>query len=226
MFSIIVPVYNEVSTIDALQNNLSQFLDRAEIIFVDAGSTDGTLDKYRPEFLLIQSDKKQRAYQMNLGAQAAKGSHLLFLHADSLLPKGALEQMESVMDNNSIGCFGIIFDDTSLLMRICANISNRRVLKRNIAFGDQGIFLTKESFFELGMFPEIALMEDYQFALNASHAGHVFAFTKDKITTSARRYGKNPIKQLKLMWDMRDLRELYVRGVPAEKLLNYYRDIR
>lgn len=226
MYSIIVPVYNEVSTIDTLQENLSQFLGRAEVILVDGGSSDGTLEKYSDDFKVLKTQARCRARQMNLGVEAAQGNRLLFSHADSLLPQGALEQMDEVLEVSRIGTFGVKFDDESLLMRICGYLSNRRVIKRNIAFGDQGIFLSKEDFFTLGAFPDIPLMEDFQFSMTADAAGFRYKFTSDKIITSSRRFGTNSLHQLLLMWKMRDLRELYVRGVSAEEIIKDYKDIR
>ncbi|HZK57098.1 MAG TPA: glycosyltransferase family 2 protein, partial [Clostridia bacterium] len=138
--SIIVPVYNEASTINKLMDNLEQFRDCCEIIFVDGGSSDGT-DKiierrYRPFY----SPQKGRSYQMNYGASLSKGGILLFLHADSFLPDDALSQIHRIIRRGyKVGCFKIKFNSRSILMKICGFMSNLRVRLRNIAFGDQGI---------------------------------------------------------------------------------------
>ena len=140
--SIIVPVYNEASTIDELIDSLKQFKDYCEIIFVDGGSTDGTNRIIEGKHRLVYSPKKGRSFQMNYGASLSKGDILLFLHADSFLPSDALNQIQKIIfQGYKVGCFKIKFDSRNILMKICGFMSNLRVRLRNIAFGDQGIFI-------------------------------------------------------------------------------------
>lgn len=223
--SIIVPIYNEEKTIDLLQDNVKPLLNSAEIIFVDGGSTDNTLSLIGPEFTLISSDKG-RANQMNEGAKKSSGDVLLFLHADSRLPQNPLEEIREVMTRHKAGAFGIEFDSNSPLMKICQFLSNLRLSRGNIAFGDQGIFIDRKLFFDLGMFPKIPLMEDYQLSLSLGERGIKIGMCKNRIRTSARRYPKNPLGKLLLMGKMYRLRKKYRAGVPIEEIAAEYKDIR
>ncbi len=97
-----------------------------------------------------------------------RGDILLFLHADSILPKNALNEIHRIIcQGYKVGCFKIRFNSRSVLMKICGFMSNLRVRLRNIAFGDQGIFIDRSYFYELGGFAEIPpLMEDYQLSMD------------------------------------------------------------
>ena len=113
--SIIIPVYNEEKTIRRLLRTLVPVKNKAEIIFVDGGSTDGTLSLIPEEYTVIQG-AKGRARQMNLGAEKSSGNVLFFLHCDSELPEDAVEQIESVMRKYLVGCFGIAFHSKNIWM--------------------------------------------------------------------------------------------------------------
>ena len=93
-------------------------------------------------------------------------------------------------------------------------------------FGDQGIFLDRDLFFEIGMFPEIPVMEDYQLSLTLKEQGIRLGMTKRRIYTSDRRFPKGTVPKLKLMWKMNRLRKMYRDGVPIERISRLYRDVR
>lgn len=223
--SVIIPVYNEAETIERLQEQLFPIKDRCEILFVDGGSTDGTQAKIRPEFRLLHSEKG-RARQMNTGARASHGEILFFLHCDSELPPRPLEEIRRVMAAHRAGCFGIAFHSLHFFMLTCRVISNHRIKDRKIMFGDQGIFVERELFFEAGMFPELPVMEDYQFSLTLKKMGVQLGMARRRIYTSDRRFPKGTIPKLKLMWKMNRLRKMYRDQVPAETIAKLYRDVR
>ncbi len=220
--SIIIPVYNEASTMVQIMNDLEKFKEDCEIIFVDGGSSDGSLQIIQERYMLISSPKKGRANQMNYGAILSKGEILLFLHADSILPSDALIQIHNIISGgNKVGCFKIKFNSTHPLMKICGLMSNLRVLLRNIAFGDQGIFITRSYFDELGGFRDIPLMEDYQLSIDIKADGEKIALAKSKIETSERRFIQNG--RLKTMAKMQKLQHMYRKGIDVEVIANLYR---
>lgn len=223
--SIIVPVYNEVTTIEHIQRELLPIKNRCEIIFVDGGSTDGTVERIRPEFRVLHTSKG-RAKQMNLGAKESNGDILFFLHSDSELPKYPLEEIRAVMAKYSAGCFGIAFHSRHFFMWTCRIISNHRIKDRKVMFGDQGIFIDRNLFFEAGMYPEIPIMEDYQFSLTLKEMGIKLGMAKHRIYTSDRRFPRKTIPMLKEMWKMNRLRKMYRDGVSTEKISKLYRDVR
>lgn len=223
--SIIIPVYNEEKTVESLQKQLVSLQDRCEIIFVDGGSTDGTLAKIQPRFQVLHA-KKSRAVQMNAGAEASSGDVLFFLHCDSELPPHPLEEIRKVMKTYQAGCFGIAFHSKNFFMFTCRIISNHRVKDRKVMFGDQGIFIERELFFEIGMFPEIPIMEDYQLSLTLKERGIRLGMAGKRIYTSDRRFPKGTIPKLRLMWKMNRLRKMYRDKVSIQSISNLYKDIR
>ncbi len=220
--SIIIPVYNEASIINKSMDNLEQFRDYCEIIFVDGGSDDGTDRIIEKKYKLFYSPKKGRSYQMNYGASLSRGNILLFLHADSILPDDAPGQIHRIIRRGyKAGCFRIKFDSKSILMKICGLMSNLRVRLRNIAFGDQGIFIIKSYFYELGGFAEIPLMEDYRLSMNIKADKEKIALTETKIETSERRFVKKG--RFRTMIEMQKLQYMYRRGKDIDIIANLYK---
>jgi len=220
--SVIIPVYNESKALDALFTALTPFKDQCEIIFADGGSNDGTAELIaRNGGMVVQSPQKGRANQMNHGAEAATGEILWFLHADSLPPADALSQIKEVLGKGyRIGCFRLRFNSKHPFMLIHALLSNQRVRVLNIAFGDQGIFLQKSLFEELGGYAPIPLMEDYKLSMDARKAGYSIGMATGKIITSARRYQLNG--RLRTMWRMQMLQRRFRRGHDIEEIARAY----
>ncbi|MGN1166521.1 MAG: TIGR04283 family arsenosugar biosynthesis glycosyltransferase [Lachnospiraceae bacterium] len=223
--SVIVPIYNEESTIDHLLKQLEPVKDRCEIILVDGESTDSTLDHIGLEFRVLHSEKG-RAKQMNLGARESTGDILFFLHCDSELPEKWMEQIRYVTKDYRFGCFGIAFHSKNFFMLTCRVISNHRIKDRKVVFGDQGIFIDRKLFFDVGMFPDIPLMEDYQFSLTLKERGEKIGITKKRIHTSERRFPEGTIPKLREMWKMNRLRKKYRDGVDIETIARMYDDVR
>ena len=219
--SIIIPVYNESENIGILFENLKPFSE-CEIIFIDGGSKDDTIEqiKQRGGTVLV-SPKKGRANQMNHGAFAASGDIFWFLHADSVPDKNSIEQIHKVLNIYDIGCFKIKFNDNHPLMFIYAFLSNNlRVRLRNIAFGDQGIFIKRALFEKLGGYAPIPLMEDYRLSLDITKAGYKIGMAKGKIITSARRFHKHGY--VKTMRIMQNLQKRFRKGDDIEEIVREY----
>ena len=88
------------------------------------------------------------------------------------------------------------------------------------------MFLDRDLFFEMGMFPEIPIMEDYQLSLSLKAAGIKLGMARKRIYTSDRRFPKETIPKLRVMWKMNRLRKMYRDGVPIETISDMYRDVR
>lgn len=242
MLSIVIPAYNENTNMSILANNLAS-LNRdvgVELIVADGGSCDGTADaarvafsatfgyrsSYNPERSLRTSWKviesqKGRAIQMNAGAGEARGDVLLFLHADSRLPSDAPQLIgDALRGGAKAGCFKLRFEPSSPLLRATAFMSDMRVKYRGIAFGDQGIFVTRTLFNKLGGFPPIPLMEDYSFSEKLSKETRI-ALLHAQITTSSRRFQKNGI--LRTLIKMQYVQHLWRKGINVEKIADIYR---
>lgn len=223
--SIIIPVYNEEKTIVKLQQQLEELKGQCEIIFVDGGSTDRTVKLIQPDYRVIY-EAKGRAWQMNAGAKESAGDILFFLHCDSELPPRPLAEIRRVMKDHSAGCFGIAFHSKNFFMWTCRVISNHRIKDRKVMFGDQGIFVDRNLFFKAGMFPELPIMEDYQFSLTLKEMEIRLGMAKRRIYTSDRRFPKGTIPKLRIMWKMNRLRKMYRDGVDIEVISGMYQDVR
>lgn len=226
--SVILPVLNE-------EKNLRESLDKiralgkSELIVVDGGSTDHTLQIATTLADIVLVSPKGRAAQMNLGAVSAKGDILLFLHADTQVPTEAFRLITKAIIAGSVwGRFDLHLK-THLaswqrgILSIVATLINWRSAFTGIATGDQAIFVRADIFRQTGGFAAISLMED----IELSHRLKRVSFPtriKAKVITSARRWEKNGIfRTIFLMWK---LRLLFWLGVSPDKLAAYYRDTR
>ena len=221
--SLIIPIYNEHRTIGGMLEQLDTLPGDWEILFADGGSGDDTLAQIGDRYPVIPCPKG-RANQMNTAAQAATGQVLWFVHCDSILPKDAHAQItQAVKGGSPWGCFQIAFDYHGPFMGCNTYLSNRRA-RKGIAFGDQGIWVNRELFQELGGFPALPIMEDYEFSLGMQKRGIPITQLSGRIITSGRRYrGSFPPLT---MWKMFHLRCLYRRGVDIQEIARRYRDIR
>ena len=218
--SIIIPCYKEGDTLSNMEEQLRPYKKQAEILFADGGE-----NHFSGEYKVVPCPKG-RSKQMNTAAKVASGDILFFLHCDSILPKGFLEEIREALRKTPVACFGIRFKPSSPLMTICSFISNHRVYDRKVMFGDQGIFLGRELFFQMGGFPDIPLMEDYQFSLNLKSRGIPMGLCKKRLITSERRFSGSFFHKLSIMWKMNRLRARYRKGEDINALAKEYRDIR
>lgn len=220
--SIIIPVYNEATHIEPLFCELINIKKHCEILFIDGGSKDNTREKIIENgFSVLPSHKKGRAAQMNAGANQATGDILWFLHADSKLPIHALDEIRAAICNGyNAGCFKIKFDSSHFLMNLIGVFSNLRVKTRGIAFGDQGIFIEKTFFRDLGGFRDIPIMEDYDLSLKIRKTGVKLCQINDSILTSERRFVANG--RFKTMVRMQYLQHLYRKGTGIDQIAEMY----
>lgn len=222
--SVIIPTLNEENTILRTLDALSR-LSPDEIIVVDGGSTDRTRETAAERRSIVISSARGRARQMNRGAKEANGDVILFLHADTLLPPSAMEDIRAALSDPE--CIGGRFDvelegDHWALKWIGMMISLRsRVTK--VATGDQAIFVRRKVFEELGGFPDIPLMEDIAFCQMLRKNGRL-ACLKSRVVTSARRWEKEGVwRTILKMWT---LKLLFLAGISPFRLKQFYGDAR
>lgn len=224
--SIIIPIYNEEKNIGKMIDNLEKLTGDFEVIFSDGGCKDRTCQiideriKDKPNYKLIKSEKG-RANQMNTGAIESVGDTLFFLHCDSMVEIDILEKITIALKKGvKFGCAKLKFDSRGILMKICGFMSNFRVRHRKIAFGDQGIFIKREVFFENGGYRNIPLMEDYQLSIDMKDK-YTVEQIDSYITTSGIRFEKNG--KLKTMYRMQVLQKMYRDGEDIDKIASMYK---
>jgi rSAM/selenodomain-associated transferase 2 len=228
MISVIVPLYNEEKTVLSLLSQLGRLDGAHEILLADGGSADrtrelarGALPRNARLLDFSRAGARGRAAQSNAAAREAAGDIFFFLHADSRIPPGTLRHIEGAVSGGAAwGCLTLRFDDRHPLMAVCACLSNLRVRLRGIAFGDQGIFVTKELFLKEGGFPELPLMEDYEFSLRLKRRGISPVQLSCPIVTSARRFREHG--RLRTMLLMLRLRRLYRNGEDIGRIAARY----
>lgn len=222
-YSVIVPVLNEAQGMPRLLTQLRS-LERqgGEVLIVDGGSDDGCAELATQAGLRVLSSPRGRARQMNQGAAHATGDVLLFLHADTQLPEGALITIRRALQRSgaSWGRFDVIIDGRHPMLRVVAALMNLRSRWTGIATGDQAIFVTREAFDAVGGYPDQPLMEDIELSRRLlQHARPVCL--SDPVLTSGRRWESRGVwRTVLLMWR---LRWDYWRGTPADQLAHRYR---
>jgi rSAM/selenodomain-associated transferase 2 len=222
MLSIIIPVLNEASNLRRLLPSLPQTCPGAEVIVVDGGSSDETLDVLQ-RFLVARlvASPRGRARQMNAGAREARGEILLFLHADSLLPDGAGEMIQAALADPQIvgGRFDVRLDSPRPIFRVIAFLMNLRSRLTRIATGDQALFVRRTIFGTMGGYLEIPLMEDVEFTKRLKRHGKI-ACLRLSVTASARKWEREGVLRTAiLMWT---LRLLYFLGASPAQLHRFY----
>lgn len=163
MISVIIPAYNEEK---ALPGTLTALLSQSgdyEVLVVDGGSTDATcrLVRSEPRIRLLTASKG-RASQMNAGAKEAKGGLLLFLHADTILPGGALARLNRLESDQTVqaGGFRHRFSGSDRRLALISFLDNFRCVRSRIIYGDQALFVRRSLFERLGGFPDQPILED------------------------------------------------------------------
>ena len=161
--SIIVPVLDEGEGIAASLDALARMRALGtEVIVVDGGSRDATIQRARLRADRVIPAPRGRALQMNAGAAKAAGDVLLFLHADTRLPADADHLVLKGLERSgrAWGRFNVRIDGRSPLLFVVGWLMNIRSRLTGIATGDQAIFVRRDAFNEVGGFDEIPLMED------------------------------------------------------------------
>lgn len=224
--SVIVPVLNESSVIvPALERLSATRLAGAEVIVVDGGSADDTVALATPLCDRVVMSERGRAVQMNRGAEVAVGDVLLFLHADTILPEGAVESLQNALVGERVwGRFDVRLSGRRTLFRVIEIMMNLRSRLTGIATGDQGIFVSRPVFESLGGYQDIPLMEDVELCKRLRRISRPCRLRPPVVTDSRRWEQLGPWRTVVLMWR---LRWRYWRGEdPAALAAAYRADVR
>ena len=229
--SIVIPALNEAATIAKVIANIHA-LPNVEIILVDGGSIDDTVKISQELGVRVLASPKGRAHQMNVGAQAATGEIMLFLHADTILPLGFEQVVRSTLqpfvgewgDGGKVvpiaGAFTLKIDDAMSSLRWIERLVAWRSKWRQMPYGDQAIFLTAETFRSIGGFVEMPIMEDFELIKKLQRLGRI-EISSAPVMTSARRWLQRGVWQTTLINQAIIIG--YSIGISPDQLATWYR---
>jgi len=164
--SIIIPTINEANNLPLLLSDLSIIQKKGEIIIVDCGSEDKTIDIaiiYGARVFI--SKEKNRGLQLDIGARHSKGDWLIFLHADTRLSHNWFKKINSFLkgNKNNIYYFEFKINHEKIIYRVLEILVNFRSKFFKQPYGDQGLIIHRTTYFENDGFRKIPLMEDIDF---------------------------------------------------------------
>jgi rSAM/selenodomain-associated transferase 2 len=221
--SIVLPVLNEAAQIEHVLRRLEEARAHGvEVIVVDGGSADDTVQLAASYVDQLLHSAQGRARQMNAGAASAQGDVLLFLHADTLLPEGAYRLLLAELNRSqkAWGRFDVQISGRSQMFGLIAATMNLRSRLTGIATGDQAIFIRRADFESVGGFPEQELMEDIEISRRLKYRSPPLCLCGPAVTSGRRWEERGVWRTIMLMWR---LRLLYWLGTPANKLAERYR---
>ncbi len=219
--SIVIPILNEQMLLPDLLSHLQPFIENGcNVIFVDGGSQDDSVEFLELSHFKVLHSAEGRARQMNLGAAHASGDVVIFLHADTRLPVDALLAIDACLHQGRYdwGRFDVTIAGRSNMLKMVAFMMNLRSRLTGIATGDQAIFIRRSLFYRVGGFPDQPLMEDIELCRRLKPLSP--ACLRQRVVTSGRRWETQGVwRTIFLMWR---LRWNYWRGVAIEKIAAKY----
>ena len=218
--SVVVPVVNDRSAVDALLRMLSPFQE-LEIVVVDGGSDDVSIDEQQPRLRLLRSERG-RALQLNAGVASTQRPWLWFLHADSVVTGAAVEALQLALEGAQWGRFDVTLSCDTPWFRFIAWAMNQRSAVTSICTGDHGMFVRRALLERIGGIPDQLLMEDIELSKRLRRIAKPTRI-RTLLGTSSRRWEQDGIvRTILLMWELR-LR--YFLGASPEVLAaRYYPD--
>jgi len=164
--SIIIPTINEANNLPLLLSDLSNIQKEGEIIIIDCGSEDKTIDIaniYGAKIFI--SKERNRGLQLDIGAKNSKGEWLIFLHADTRLTHDWFKKINSFLkgNKNSIYYFEFKINHKKIIYRVLEIVVNFRSKFFKQPYGDQGLIIHRTTYFKNNGFRKIPLMEDVDF---------------------------------------------------------------
>ena len=225
--SIIIPTLNEEQVLGKALVRLEDHKNSEliEVIVVDGGSSDTTLAIAKEAGCRTIFSPRGRGRQMNAGVTAARGEVLLFLHADTLLPDNFSQRILNAvcLPSFAAGAFSLAIASPARSLATIAWFANLRSRWLQLPYGDQALFVTRDTFNAVGGFPEMAIMEDFVFIQKLKKAGRIIILP-ERVMTSARRWQNIGIVRTTLI--NQAIVCGYGLGVPPVILARWYRRMR
>jgi len=226
LISIIVPVLDEAAGIEAVLAHLAEMPGEFEVIVCDGESRDGTaeLAAAHPSSPVVLLGSRGRADQQNAGAAVAQGEVMVFLHADSRLPGGAISAVREALRDPRCpgGNFALRFDSAD---RFSRGLTRWYAIQRRhgVYYGDSTLWMRRSTWDALGGFRAMPLMEDYELVRRLERRGRT-ACLPGPALTSSRRWLAAGVLRTVMTWVC--IRWLWVAGIAPGRLERLYRQVR
>lgn len=221
--SVVIPALNEAANLPSVLGTI-QTATQVEVIVVDGGSSDGTAAVALAMGARVVVSARGRSHQMNRGAKVAKNPILLFLHADTRLPEGFEQAIRQTLAQPGVvaGAFRLTIDGSGQGLRWVEWGVNLRSRWLHLPYGDQAIFIRAEVFEQLGGFPDLPMMEDFELVRRLKQLGRV-AIAPAAVVTSDRRWHSLGILRTTLANQV--MVAGYLLGVDPHRLAQWYRSL-
>ena len=219
--SIIIPTYNEANNLPLLLSDLLIIHNKLEIIVVDCGSQDKTIDIaniYGAK--VFKSKEKNRGLQLNIGAKNAKGEWFIFIHADTRLEKKWFTKISSFLNENESNIYFFKFkvNNKKIIYRFLEILVNLRSYFLKTPYGDQGLIISREAYYKNNGYKKIPLMEDLEFIKRLNNKN--FKILNFPIYISSRKWENNNVFFQSLKnWQ---LRRRWLKGDSINSIYNDY----
>ena len=220
--SIIIPTINEANNLPLLLSDLSSILKLGEIIIIDSGSLDRTIDIANIYGARVyKSKEKNRGLQLGIGANNSKGEWLIFLHADTRLTHDWFTKIKSVLKGNKnfIYYFKLKINDKKIIYRVLEILVDFRSRFFKQPYGDQGLIIHRSIYFKNNGFREIPLMEDLDFFRRLKNKKDLNQLNLPIFTSSRKWEGTNIFLQALKNWN---LRKRWLKGESAKSIYSEY----
>jgi rSAM/selenodomain-associated transferase 2 len=223
--SVIIPTLNEEQSIGSTLGALTHGAGNVEVIVVDGGSNDATIEIARHSGARVITSARGRGIQMHNGARVARGQMLLFLHADTRIPLGAINRITELLAQDQLAVGGncdIRFDGNSRAARWMTWLYPK-LEKIGLCYGDSGIFVRASVYEEIGGFKPFPIFEDVDLVSRLKRRGRMVHLPV-AVVTSSRRFEQRNFALTFARWAV--MQGLYWIGIPPRLLNQLYAPIR
>jgi rSAM/selenodomain-associated transferase 2 len=227
--SVIIPTFNEEPTITKTLDAISRLVNVDEVVIVDGGSADKTVEIIENYVLkkplkLIKFGEANRGKQLHEGTRHASGEIFWFLHADTRPVQGCAREIKKYMNYREVagGNFQVIFDGGSRWARFMTRL-HPQLQAIGLVYGDSAIFARRETYEKIGGYKPLPIFEDVDLFKRLRKKGD-FMFLTKSVTTSSRRFQNRRYAVSFAKWSI--FQALYWLGVPARFLAKRYRVVR
>ncbi len=220
--TVIIPTLNEARYLPGLLSDLHSIAVPTEVIVVDGGSHDATLEVAKHAGVRTLSAPQGRATQMNAGAAMASSDWLCFLHADVRMPLGARRELEQVIrvGSSNVAVWRLTIHSRGVWFRLVEFGAWLRDRLGGLPYGDQGLIVRRQLFDAVQGFPEIPIMEDIAIHRALRRRAQVARLGMPLLVSPRRWHREGPYRT----W-LRNIALIsaYLAGVPPERLSRWYR---